>query len=396
MELCQHGLSWMRRMIPRRIALYTHSTNPRGGVVHTLELGDALARAGHDVTIFAPDPSGHGFFRHTAARQISIPAAPAPASLPDLIVRRIVEISTFVKEYDQSFDVYHAQDSINANALLACMDSSIIKSFVRTVHHVDTYADPVVRDWQNRGIHGAHRCFCVSKFWKTFLSEEYGLNAEIVPNGVSLNRFSATPSLEDAPLRAKLKIGQGPFFLAVGGIEARKNTINILRAFQIIIQTEPRAQLVIAGGASLLDHDAYRSAFYAELADSDVAEKVINIGPVPDEEMPALYRLAHALVFPSVKEGFGLVALEALATGTPVIVSRIAPFTEYLTYADCEFCDPSNPTTIAAAMLNALTPQAGEKAWRARDKIASRMSWEASATRHSALYEEYCKELAYA
>jgi len=383
-------------MTRRRIALYTHSTNPRGGVVHTLELGDALARAGHDVTIFAPDPSARGFFRATAARHVSIPAAPAPASLSAMMVQRISEISNHIRALRWNYDIHHVQDSINANALLACVESGDVKTFLRTVHHVDTYTDPKLRDWQNRGIQGASKCFCVSKIWQDFLAYEHGLQAEIVPNGVSLDRFAALPSPRDAALRTKLGIGQGPIFLAIGGIEGRKNTINILRAFSLFVQSEPQAQLIIAGGASLIDHSAYQSAFHTYLAASDTADRVILAGPLPDDDMPAFYRIADALVFPSVKEGFGLVVLEALASGTPVIVSRIAPFTEYLTDADCHFVDPHDPKTITAAMHHALTPQARENALRAKTGIVSRMSWEASATRHAALYDQFCKEPAYA
>jgi glycosyltransferase-like protein len=383
-------------MTPRRIALYTHSTNPRGGVVHTLELGDALSRAGHDVTVLAPDPSGKGFFRRTAAREIFIPAAPAPASLPAMMVQRIAEISRHIRAFGQNYDIHHAQDSINANALLACVESGDIKSFLRTVHHVDAYTDPKLRDWQHRGIHGAAKCFCVSELWQKFLANEHGLLAEIVPNGVSLSRFSALPTPRDAPMRTKLGLGQGPIFLAIGGIEARKNTINILLAFNSLAHSEPKAQLIIAGGASLLDHRTYQSTFKTHLAASKFADQIILTGPLPDEDIPSLYRIADALVFPSVKEGFGLVVLEALATGTPVIVSRIAPFTEYLTEFDCHFADPHDPNTIAAAMQNALAPQARQNALRAKAKIVSRMSWEASAARHAALYDQYCKAPAYA
>ncbi len=53
-----------------RIAILTHSTNPRGGVVHALELGDALCRLGHDVTVHAPDATGAGFFPPHACRTV--------------------------------------------------------------------------------------------------------------------------------------------------------------------------------------------------------------------------------------------------------------------------------------------------------------------------------------
>ena len=95
---------------------------------------------------------------------------------------------------------------------------------------------------------------------------------------------------------------------------------------------QPDAQLVIAGGASLLDHGAASAGFPAAhrrgrrcwRARWSVSARCRT------REMPSLYRLADALVFPSVKEGFGLVVLEAMASGIPVVTSRIAPFTEYL------------------------------------------------------------------
>jgi glycosyltransferase-like protein len=383
-------------MTKRRIALYTHSTNPRGGVVHTLELGDALALAGHDVTIHAPDPSGHGFFRRTAARHVSIPAAVAPASLTAMMVQRIAEISRFVQDDDQTYDIHHAQDSINANALAACVDAGRIKNFIRTVHHVDAYDDLALKSWQNRGIHAAQKCFCVSGLWQNFLAREHGVHAEIVQNGVSLARFSPVPSPHDEQLRRALGAGDGPTFLSIGGIESRKNTINILRAFRLCAADHPAARLVIAGGASLLDHSTYQDMFSAELAISKIANQVVLTGPVPDGDIPSLYRIADALVFPSVKEGFGLVVLEALASETPVVTSRIAPFTEYLTDAHCSFADPYQPHSIAAAMSRALTQQARNDATRARKTVAARMGWEASAARHLSLYEKLCAETVYA
>jgi len=370
-----------------KIALYTHSTNPRGGVVHTLELGHALALTGHDVTIFAPDPAGAGFFRQTAARHISVPCAPAPKNLHAMMFQRVAEISACVRAYGEHFDIHHAQDSINANALAECVESGHIKNFIRTIHHVDAFTDPQIQAWQHRGIHAAARHFCVSETWQNYLRREHNIHADIVPNGVSLDRFSPDSSLRDITLRAELKLGEGPIYLAIGGIEYRKNTINILKAFERVRATHPGAQLIIAGGASLLDHGQYQQQFRTELAVSSAAKHIILTGPVADADMPSLYRIADSLVFPSVKEGFGLVVLESLATETPVIVSNIAPFTEYLTGDDCSFCDPNDPDSIASVMLQSLFATARTNAIRARHKIASRMSWHASAARHLALYK---------
>ena len=60
--------------------------------------------------------------------------------------------------------------------------------------------------------------------------------------------------------------------------------------------------------------------------------------------MPALYRCADVLVLPSLNEGFGLVVLEAMASGTPVVISRIAPFTEYLREGDVSWATRSTWT----------------------------------------------------
>jgi glycosyltransferase-like protein len=370
-----------------RIALYTHSTNPRGGVVHTLELGNALAKLGHDVTIHAPDPAGNGFFRDTAARHVSIEAAPAATSLRDMVAQRIEEIAAHIRRDSRSYDIYHAQDSINANALANCVQSGDVSGFVRTVHHVDAYPDPQLLEWQSRGLREARARFCVSKVWQDFLRREHECSADVVPNGVSLDRYSPKPRVQDASVRAALQLRNGPIYLSIGGVETRKNTINILHAFKHVLAAYPDAQLVIAGGASLLDHGPYQRAFDAELAVSGVADHVIRTGPMADADMPALYRIADALVFPSVKEGFGLVVLEALASETPVVVSHIAPFTEYLTDSDCSFADPFDAISIGAAMIRALSNGARAAAARGRLGVAAHMGWDVSAGRQLSLYE---------
>jgi glycosyltransferase-like protein len=377
----------MRGMKQLRIALYTHSTNPRGGVVHTLELGNALAEAGHDVTVHAPDTSGRGFFRRTAARHVSIKATPAPVSVSDMVAQRIGEIAAHVRASNRGYDIYHAHDAISANALADCTDSGDIPGFVRTVHHVDQYREKRLMAWQLRGIRASEECFSVSRIWQEFLLREHRTMSGIVPNGVSMQRFSPEPDVRDISLRADLRLGHGPIYLAVGGVEARKNTIRILHAFRHVLTLFPAAHLVIAGGASLLDHSGYRSLFQNELAASGIDDRVLLTGPVADADMPSLYRIADALVFPSVKEGFGLVVLEALASLTPVIVSRIEPFTEYLSESDCIFADPLDPASIGRAMVRAMSVDGRATAEHGRRCIAAEMGWDKSAALQTSLYQ---------
>ncbi len=102
--------------------------------------------------------------------------------------------------------------------------------------------------------------------------------------------------------------------------------------------------------------------------------------------MPALYRVAAALVFASIKEGFGLAVLEALASGTPVIVSRIAPFTEYLAEDDAVFVDPFDVSSITEGMLAALAPAARTRLAARGRKVAAWFNWRRSAEQHLAVY----------
>ncbi|WP_354860180.1 glycosyltransferase, partial [Acetobacter fabarum] len=97
--------------------------------------------------------------------------------------------------------------------------------------------------------------------------------------------------------------------LAVGGVERRKNTLHLLEAFLALRRDQPDVHLVVVGGASLLDHSAYRTLFDMRLRQSDAAEHVTLTGAVADEDMPAFYRQAAVLAYPSVTEGFGLCPL---------------------------------------------------------------------------------------
>ena len=290
---------------------------------------------------------------------------------------------------NRDFDVFHAQDSISGNALADLKARGLIARFARTVHHVDVFDDPRLRDLQERAIVAADRHFVVSRHWAEQLEAQFGLHGHVVGNGVDRSRYRATPDALDSDLRQRLGLGAGPVFIAVGGVEERKNTLRILQAFGAVRITHPAAQLVIAGGASLLDHSAYRKNFDAALAASGLpADAVLLTGPLPQQEMPALYRVADALVFPSVKEGFGLVVLEAMASGLPVVVSRIAPFTEYLGENDAAWCDPHDAASIADAMRATLDPARRGGLIDGGLLVAARHDWRNTARAHLEIYAQ--------
>jgi glycosyltransferase-like protein len=373
---------------PLRVAILTHSTLPRGGVVHAMNLSEALGDLGVETVLHAPDATGCGFFRKPRCAAIAFPVEPARRETTDMVEQRIDDyIRWFRRPENGGFDLYHAHDGIGANALATLKEEGLIPAFVLTVHHLDDFADPRLVQRQTRSILAADALMVVNALWRENLIARFGRGADVGGNGVDAYRYAPNVDGSDAELRQRLGLGSGPVFLSIGGIEARKNTTRILQAFAEIHRARPDARLVIAGGASLLDHHTYQAAFGRELtALGEGASAVSLLGPVADPDMPALYRLASALVFASVKEGFGLCVLEAMASGTPVVASRIAPFIDYLDQSDALWCDPAESSSIASAMRQSLRPDVANRLRAHGPVVAAQFGWRDVAERHLPVY----------
>ncbi len=377
---------------PLRIALLTHSTNPRGGVSHCLALAEALTDLGHDAVVHAPDPAGRGFYREARCGTVAVPACRVESrSTADMVEQRIGEYwDWFRVPSNRAFDVFHAHDGIGGNALADLTDAGLIRGFLRTVHHLDRFADQRVEARQVRAVAAAETVLCVSDLWADELKRDYGITARRVRNGVDTAAFSPRPDASDPRVRARWGLGRGPIFLAVGGFEPRKNSLRLIEAFAAVRARHATAQLVVVGGASVLDHADYARRCAAALIehglDTGPARAVVITGPVPQSDMPALYRIADTLAFPSLVEGFGLAVLEAMASGTPVVVSRIAPFTEYLEDADALWATPTDTDSIAAALEASLDPDRRRALVERGHGVAARFDWASSARAHLDFY----------
>ena len=109
---------------------------------------------------------------------------------------------------------------------------------------------------------------------------------------------------------------------------------------------------------------------------------MIVTGVLTGDELAALYRLADAFVFPSLKEGWGLVLLEAIASGLPVITSNQPPFTEFLSPPQALWVNPETPSDIATAMYSILQPELAESLVVQSQTLLQNYSWSASAQLH--------------
>ncbi|UBF26894.1 MSMEG_0565 family glycosyltransferase [Kovacikia minuta CCNUW1] len=373
-----------------RIALFTYSTKPRGSVVHTLELAEALHALGQEVCVYALDKDGTGFDRPLACHYKLVPAKPAPCGIDALIQQRIQEFVDDLSQSTEVYDCHHAQDCISANALAILRSRHKIPHLIRTVHHIEDYTSPYLQQCQDRSIREPDVCLCVSQHWQTELQKQYQIDAPRVMNGVNRHRFSPQLDGSEAAVKQRFGLHGKPIYLTVGGIEPRKNSIALLQAFIELQVDFPQAQLVIAGGATLFDYQNYRDDFFAiaEQARLLSSNALVLPGVISDQDLAALYRLADGFVFPSVKEGWGLVVLEAIAAQLPIITSNQPPFTEFLSDTQAVLINPNTPSDIAQAMRTIINPNLAKALIQNSQTILTNYSWEKSARVHLEHYQQ--------
>ncbi|NNJ11389.1 glycosyltransferase family 4 protein [Chloroflexales bacterium ZM16-3] len=185
-------------------------------------------------------------------------------------------------------------------------------------------------------------------------------------------RFRPLPAAACEPLRAQLGLPES-FLLFVGTLEPRKNLVRLIEAFGRLsdMGAHPGLSLVIAGRRGWLYEE-----IFAAVDRLGLAERVYFLDFIDDSHLPGVYNLARAFVYPSLYEGFGLPALEAMACGTPVVTANLSSLPEVVGDA-AVLVDPLNPDVIADGILRALD-DAGRL--RAAGPIqARRFSWETAA-----------------
>jgi glycosyltransferase involved in cell wall biosynthesis len=195
----------------------------------------------------------------------------------------------------------------------------------------------------SRALQKSARVLTVSEAAKRSLLETFDCDAAkviVTPNGVDAIFFDDGPRADDL----------GRYFLYVGNDKPHKNVARLIEAFRQV----GGAKLVLVGAAFERHRDE---------------PGVITTGFVSMERLAAIYRGAIALVMPSLEEGFGLPAAEAMACGTPVIAADIPSLRE-VTGGAAMFVDPRSVSSIASAMQNVTR----EHVDRARER-AKELTW---------------------
>ena len=172
------------------------------------------------------------------------------------------------------------------------------------------------------------------------------------------------------------RLGGAPYLLALGTLEPRKNLPNLVAAFGVVAATARDLRLVVAGPDGPARPDIERAI--ARL-DPDAAARVVLAGPVSDGGRNALLEQAGLLVYPSIYEGFGFPALEAMTMGVPVVAARAGAIPEVSGDAAL-LVEPTDEAGLADAITRVLTDDAlrRELVARGRDRVRA-FSWENTA-----------------
>lgn len=360
-----------------RIALLTYSTKPRGGVVHTLALAEALAELGEEVDVWTLGRGGDTTFFRPVEPRVTVRAVPFPAvdgeEVGPRIVRSIAVLRAAFAQHRDAYDVVHAQDCISANAALPC---------IRTIHHLDTFTTPELAACHERAVVAPTGRICVSASVAQEVQQGWGFRPAVIPNGVAHERFAAATADTEGRAAWRRQIG-GRYILALGGIEPRKGSIDLLEAHALLTGDPAYAdvRLVLGGGETLFDYRDYRAAFDARAAELGTAPVVL--GPVPDDRLPSLVAQADVLGFVSTKEGFGLAAMEALAAGVPVLARDLAVLREVFGDTVRYVREPSQMSAGLADLLRTPPDPAPGRA------LAESYTWRAAAESHRDLYERW-------
>jgi glycosyltransferase-like protein len=393
---------------PAPVGLVTYSVKPRGGVVHTLALAEALHAAGYPVRVIALGDPAAGFFRPVAAPFTIIEAPPSLPTLEERVFANVDALAAGLGGLVADLPILHTQDCISARAAVRVRDAAAGPPpvVVRTVHHVDDFTSPSLIDCQRQAILEPDRILVVSERWREILAEDYGTSADVVHNGVDVARFrSADPDLV-AALRQRAGAGgvagtgDRPLILAVGGIEPRKGSDTLVAAVAALSRPGGRSGgrsgrrpvLAVVGGHSFQDYREYRKRVLASLPGLGLRldDDVVLLGTVPDAELPGWYAAADVLAFPSTKEGWGLAVLEAMSAGLPVVASDLPVFREYLRPGQDALMVPVDNAAALTAALGAVLDDAA-LAGRLRTagyQVCARFTWDRCAAEHQRIYAD--------
>ncbi|MBI5210196.1 MAG: glycosyltransferase family 4 protein [Elusimicrobia bacterium] len=375
------------------LAAYYPQTGMRGGDVYSAELAEGLARvdAANDYALF-----GYFFHRH-AERAASIPCPDAPnfrrliKRWPQGLVDRLDRgwgvpvVEAYLRL--RGFDLYHCPGPLLPRL-------TRLRSLI-SVHDIISFSRPDLvppaigsawRDCIREAVGRATMILASSTATRDDLVRFLRVperKIRVIILGVNTRVFCPMPAaaLEAARLRYRLP---DDFVLCVGPYEHRRNWEGTIRAVARLRQRGRPLSVVFTGR---LAEDASRRLDGAAEA-AGMGSALAKVGYVPRSDLAALYNLARAFVYPSFYDGFNLPMLEAMACGTPVVVSSGAGALEEIAGGAACLVDPKDDASIASGIERVLEPSQREGFRERGLRRAGELTWEGVARSTLEAYRE--------
>jgi glycogen(starch) synthase len=375
-----------------------------GGIArHVYDLALALAKQQVEVSVITCGVQGAADYETIHGVKVYRVVMNNP-STPDFLTwvlqlnLNMAEMANRLALLGATFDIIHAHDWLSAFAGKNLKHSWRIP-LVSTIHATEYGRNNGLHNDLQRYISNVEwwlgyeswRVICCSQYMKAELQRVFqmpGDKIRIIPNGVYPADFEKT-SLEPEMVRSRYCAPDESMIFYVGRIVREKGLGVLLDAFSRVLGIEPKAKLVIAGKGPYLDelkHRAYQLGIY---------HRVYFAGYIDDDTRNALYKSASVAVFPSLYEPFGIVALEGMAAGAPVIASDAGGLGEIIHHGDNGlkvYCD--NVNSLADNIIWALQhpDHCGKMKANALKDIQKTYNWDKIATQTSKVYQEIVAE----
>jgi len=383
-----------------KVCMLTWEFPPRvvGGIARHCEgLAKALVRKDHEVHVVTLDFPGSPSYEEM--ERVKIYRTATELGHPNFLTwvllfnhfleKRMADLAPQVE-----FDVLHVHDWLTAFAGIS-FKHYLRKPMVLTVHSTEVGRAQGLHGADSFSIDGiewwtayeASRVVVTSHSMKREICDHFHLpwdKVDVIPNAIDVTQYN-TP-VDTGPVRARYGVGWGEkLVLCVGRLVPQKGIEYFIRAIPIIAQRYPEAKFVIVG-------EGWSRDYLEGVAQSTGhAKRILFTGFISDAEVIALMTSADVLVIPSVYEPFGIVALEGMATGVPVVASQVGGLAEVIEHDRTGiFVYPRNPSSIAWGVDQILSnPRHSE--WltqNAKERLHKTYSWEAVAMKTVEVYEK--------
>jgi D-inositol-3-phosphate glycosyltransferase len=352
-----------------------------GGMnVYVRELSRELSRMGVEVDVFtrSQNPAIPRVVElGERARVIHLPAGPETplprAALPDHVEEFVGRVDAWRLARGVDYDLVHAHywlSGVVGLALRARWGTPVLQMF-HTLGRLKNRAardaaerEPEVRlAAEARIVARADRIVAANAEERAQLVREYGADPAriaVIPCGVDTRLVAPGDAAAE---RAALGLADAPLLLYVGRLAPIKGLDTLLDAVGLLHRRGIAARLLIVGGEADEPLDGHETRLRAQIERLGLRDAVRFVGAQPQETLRAYYVAADALVLPSYYESFGMVALEAMACGTPVIASRVGGLPTTVRDGVTGFLVPEGDVAALAARLDRVLDDADLR-WR--------------------------------